>query len=77
MSAPALLLIDMQVDFAAPDGAMARLGKDLRAARSALAKAEALAEAARVAGITAAMKAEAERAHAARSRANGSQLATP
>ena len=51
MSAPALLLIDMQVDFAAPDGAMARLGKDLRAARSALAKAEALAEAARVAGM--------------------------
>jgi len=51
MSAPALLLIDMQVDFAAPDGAMARLGKDVRAAQSALAKAEALAEAARTAGI--------------------------
>ena len=51
MSAPALLLIDMQVDFAAPDGAMARMGKDMRAAQSALVKAEALAKAARTSGM--------------------------
>lgn len=51
MSAPALLLIDMQVDFAAPDGAMARLGKDMAAPRAALEKAAMLAEAARKAGV--------------------------
>ena len=51
MSASALLLIDMQADFAAPDGAMARQGKDMRAAQSALMKAEALAKAARTAGV--------------------------
>ena len=54
MSAPqgtALLLIDMQMDFAAPDGAMARLGRDVTAARAALAKAAMLADAARKAGV--------------------------
>ena len=51
MSAPALLLIDMQVDFAAPDGAMARQGNDMTAAQSALAKAVTLAQAARAAGV--------------------------
>ncbi len=47
----ALLLIDMQVDFVAPDGAMARLGKDMTAAQAAVAKAVPLAEAARAAGV--------------------------
>ena len=54
MSAPhntALLLIDMQVDFAAPDGAMARQGKDMRAPQAALAKAAMLADAGRMAGV--------------------------
>jgi ureidoacrylate peracid hydrolase len=54
MSAPqrtALLLIDMQVDFAAPDGAMARLGRDVTAAQAASAKAAMLADAARAAGV--------------------------
>jgi ureidoacrylate peracid hydrolase len=51
MNAPALLLIDMQVDFAAPDGAMAGLGKDMTAPRAALEKALILADAARKAGV--------------------------
>jgi nicotinamidase-related amidase len=51
MSAPALLLIDMQVDFGASDGAMARLGKDMAAPRAALEKAAMLADAARKAGV--------------------------
>ena len=54
MSAPrrtALLLIDMQVDFAAPDGAMARAGRDMTAVKPALAQAASLAEAARKAGM--------------------------
>ena len=42
----------MQVDFGAPDGAMARQGKDITAARAAIAKAVALADAARTAGMT-------------------------
>jgi nicotinamidase-related amidase len=46
----ALLIIDMQVDFAAPHGAMGRWGMDLAAAPSALAAAERLAKAARAAG---------------------------
>ena len=54
MSAPnntALLLIDMQVDFAAPDGAMARLSRDMSAPQAALEKAAMLADAARAAGV--------------------------
>jgi ureidoacrylate peracid hydrolase len=47
----ALLLIDCQVDFGAPDGAMARQGRDVTAAQAALAKAVALAEAARAGGV--------------------------
>jgi nicotinamidase-related amidase len=47
----ALLLIDMQVDFGAPDGAMARQGRDVGAARIAMAKAAMLAGAARRAGV--------------------------
>jgi nicotinamidase-related amidase len=54
MSAPehtALLLIDMQADFVAPDGAMARLGRDVTTVQAAVAKAVSLAEVARVAGV--------------------------
>jgi ureidoacrylate peracid hydrolase len=46
----ALLMIDMQVDFAAPDGAIGRWGMDLSAVPAALAAAERLADAARAAG---------------------------
>jgi len=47
----ALLVVDMQVDFAASDGAMARLGADLSDVPAALAAAERLAEAARAADV--------------------------
>jgi nicotinamidase-related amidase len=47
----ALLLIDMQVDFGAPDGVMARQGKDVTAVPAALANAVLLADAARAAGM--------------------------
>ena len=47
----ALLLVDMQVDFASPEGAMAKAGADVAAAEAALAKAAMLAEAARAAGL--------------------------
>jgi ureidoacrylate peracid hydrolase len=47
----ALLLIDMQVDFGAPDGAMARQGADLTAARAAVENAVLLTDAARAAGV--------------------------
>jgi nicotinamidase-related amidase len=47
----ALLLIDMQVDFGAPDGAMARQGRDVTMAQAAMAKAVTLAEAARAGGV--------------------------
>jgi nicotinamidase-related amidase len=47
----ALVVIDCQVDFGAPDGEMARRGADITAPQAALAKAEALVEAARVAGV--------------------------
>src|ERR1700761_6933754 len=47
----ALLLIDMQVDFGAPDGAMARQGKDMTAVPAALANAVLLADVARAAGV--------------------------
>jgi nicotinamidase-related amidase len=45
----ALVLIDFQVDFGAPDGEMARRGADMTAPQAALAKAQALADAARAA----------------------------
>lgn len=46
----ALLVVDMQADFAARDGAMARAGADLTGLPAALAAAERLAAAARAAG---------------------------
>ncbi len=46
----ALLVIDMQVDFASPDGALGLAGVDLSAVPDALAAAERLANAARAAG---------------------------
>jgi ureidoacrylate peracid hydrolase len=49
-SRTALLVVDMQADFAAPDGAMARAGADLGDVPAALAAAERLARAARAAG---------------------------
>jgi ureidoacrylate peracid hydrolase len=49
-SRTALVIIDMQVDFASPDGAMGRAGVDLGALPAALAAAERLADAARAAG---------------------------
>jgi ureidoacrylate peracid hydrolase len=48
----ALLILDMQADFALPDGAFGRAGADLSAAPAALAAAERLARAARTAGAT-------------------------
>jgi len=47
----ALIVIDMQADFGAPDGEMARRGVDMTAPQAALAQAVALAEAARAAGV--------------------------
>jgi nicotinamidase-related amidase len=47
----ALLLIDFQRDFGAPDGAMARQGHDVTACQAALATAMRLADAARKAGV--------------------------
>ncbi len=47
----ALLIIDMQVDFASPEGLMGRLGADLSAVPDALAAAERLAHAARAANV--------------------------
>ena len=47
----ALILIDMQVDFGGTDGAMARQGRDMTAPQAAMAKAETLAAAARLAGL--------------------------
>ena len=47
----ALLLIDCQVDFGAPDGAMAQRGLDVTAAQAAMERARALADAARAAGV--------------------------
>jgi nicotinamidase-related amidase len=46
----ALVVIDMQTDFASPDGALGAVGADLSAVPAALAAAERLAEAAREAG---------------------------
>jgi nicotinamidase-related amidase len=47
----ALLLIDMQVDFGAPDGLLGKLGLDMTAPAAAMAQAERLADAARKAGV--------------------------
>ena len=47
----ALLVIDMQVDFGSPDGALALQGADVTAAQTALAKAEELTAAARAAKV--------------------------
>lgn len=47
----ALLLVDMQRDFAASDGAMGRAGGDLSAVAAAVAEAARLADAARGAGV--------------------------
>jgi ureidoacrylate peracid hydrolase len=52
-SRTALVLIDCQVDFGAPDGEMARRGADMTAPQAALAKAQALVDAARAAGVAA------------------------
>lgn len=46
----ALVIVDMQVDFASPDGAIGRAGADLSAVPDALVVAEHLAKAARLAG---------------------------
>ena len=47
----ALVLIDMQVDFGSPDGEMAKRGVDVQPAQAAVARAQALAQAARGAGV--------------------------
>jgi ureidoacrylate peracid hydrolase len=47
----ALLLIDCQVDFGAPDGVMAKRGADIGPAQAALVQAQALADAARAARV--------------------------
>lgn len=47
----ALVLIDCQVDFGAPDGEMAKRGADVKPALAAMAQAEALTAAARGAGV--------------------------
>ena len=47
----ALLLIDMQVDFASPEGALARSGTDMVAAQAAVGQATGLTAAARTAGV--------------------------
>jgi nicotinamidase-related amidase len=47
----ALLIVDMQVDFASPEGALGQAGVDLSTVPAALAAAERLAEGARAAGI--------------------------
>ncbi len=46
----ALVIVDMQTDFASPDGAVGRAGADLSAVPAALAAARRLADAARAAG---------------------------
>lgn len=47
----ALVLVDMQVDFASPNGASGNAGYDLTTAQAAVKKSEQLAEAARGAGV--------------------------
>jgi nicotinamidase-related amidase len=48
----ALVVIDMQIDFASPEGAVAKSGADLSAVPAALDAAQLLAEGARAAGVT-------------------------
>jgi len=50
-SRTAVIVIDCQVDFGAPDGEMARRGADMTAPQAALAKAQALVDAARDARV--------------------------
>jgi len=50
-SRTALLLVDCQVDFASPEGIMARQGHDVGAAQAAIRNAARLADAARSAGV--------------------------
>jgi ureidoacrylate peracid hydrolase len=47
----ALLLVDMQVDFASPDGALGRGGADMTMVQAAIRNAALLADAARAAGV--------------------------
>lgn len=47
----ALVLIDIQADFGAPEGEMARRGADIAPAQAAVKQAEALTKAARAAGV--------------------------
>ena len=47
----ALLIVDMQVDFAAPQGVIGQMGVDISAVAAALTGAERLAQAARTAGV--------------------------
>jgi ureidoacrylate peracid hydrolase len=47
----ALLLVDMQVDFASPDGALSQAGTDMDMAEAAICNAMMLADAARAAGV--------------------------
>ena len=47
----ALVLVDMQVDFASPDGALGRQGVDMTTAQAAVKQSEHLAEAARAANV--------------------------
>ena len=49
----ALLMIDMQVDFGAPDGMLGRMGLDMTTPAVAIAQATRLADAARAAGVAA------------------------
>ena len=51
-SRTALVVIDMQVDFASPEGVLGGFGVDLSSVKPALAAAQALVEAARSAGVT-------------------------
>jgi nicotinamidase-related amidase len=48
----ALVIVDMQVDFAAPEGVIGQMGVDLSTVGPALAAAERLVAAARLAGVT-------------------------
>jgi len=48
----AVVVIDCQVDFGAPEGEMARRGADMTAPHAALEKAQALVDAARAAGVS-------------------------
>lgn len=51
----ALVIVDIQIDFAAPEGLLGRLGLDLTEADAAIGQCERLAAAARKAGVTIAL----------------------